>query len=102
MKLLRASILEVVYAALDELNQDRSPNQWIEKSESTVLFGANSILDSLSFVSLIVSVEQRLKEKSDLPADLTNARAMSRNQSPFRTVQTLVDYIVDSQKELST
>ena len=61
--------------------------------ESTCLIGHQSVLDSLGLVTLLVDLEQRLDEEYGLSLTLADERAMSRQQSPFRTVQALADYI---------
>ncbi|MDH7513630.1 MAG: hypothetical protein QHH14_11850 [Clostridiales bacterium] len=44
-------------------------------------------------VSLIVDIEQRLKEKLNIHITIADERAMSMERSPFRTVESLADYI---------
>ena len=61
--------------------------------ESMSLLGKKSILDSLSLVTLIVVIEQKLKEEQDILITIADERAMSQHKSPFRTVGTLADYV---------
>ena len=61
--------------------------------ESTLLFAPRSIVDSLTLVSLIVDVEQRLNEEANVSIVIADERAMSQERSPFRTVGTLSDYV---------
>jgi acyl carrier protein len=60
--------------------------------ESTVLLGR---LDSLGLVTLIVDLEERLQDELGLPVALGTERALSQRHSPFRTVGTLTDYILE-------
>ena len=60
---------------------------------STSLLGKHSILESLGLVTLLVDLEQRLEENYDVCVTLADERAMSQKNSPFRTVQSLIDYI---------
>ena len=62
-------------------------------NESTSLLGKHSILESLGLVTLLVDLEQRLEENYDVCVTLADERAMSQKHSPFRTVQSLTDYI---------
>jgi acyl carrier protein len=62
----------------------------------TRLIGREAVLDSMGLVNLIVEVEQRLEEEYDLAVVLADERAMSQKNSPFRTVQSLADYICQS------
>jgi acyl carrier protein len=59
----------------------------------TTLIGHESILDSLGLVALLVDLEQRLEEEYSLSLTLADDRAMSQRNSPFRTVQSLTNYV---------
>ena len=89
----KPQIAEIVYRAIDELNDSLEENAKLEKSSEQVLFGSDTSLDSLGLVNLIVGVESILSEDLELELTLTDEKAMSQTQSPFRTVATLVDYI---------
>jgi D-alanine--poly(phosphoribitol) ligase subunit 2 len=88
----RSAILNLIYAAIDEVNPTLPPDRRVDKSPETQLFGRGSRLDSLGLVNLVVATEARLAE-SGLAVALADERAMSQKQSPFRTVETLCDYI---------
>jgi acyl carrier protein len=88
----RSGILNLIYAAIDEVNPMLPPDRQIEKTPETQLFGRGSRLDSLGLVNLVVATEARLGE-SGVAVALADERAMSQKQSPFRTVGTLCDYI---------
>jgi len=62
-------------------------------TDTTRLLGGDTMLDSLGLVELIVDVEQRLEAELGVAVTLADERAMSLRQSPFRTVDTLADYI---------
>ena len=64
-----------------------------------MIYGDNSPLDSLALVSLIVAVEQNIEDKFDISITLADERAMSLENSPFRTVGSLADYIEALLKE---
>ena len=57
------------------------------------LIGRQAVLDSLGLVTLIVDLEQRLEEEYGVALVLADERAMSQRSSPFRTPQSLTDYI---------
>ena len=87
------NMLPLIYEAIDELNE--TLDEPIEKSDSTQLFGSKSKLDSMCLVSLIVTVERLIDEKYGKTITLASEKAFSRSSSPFRTVQTLSEYIVE-------
>jgi len=66
------------------------------------LIGRQAVLDSLGLVTLIVDLEQRLEEEYGVSLILVDEHAMSQRSSPFRTLQSLTDYIcllIEEQKE---
>lgn len=62
----------------------------------TALFGTNGLLDSMGLVTLIVEVEQALADRFNITMTLADDRAMSQRSSPFRSVGTLADYILQN------
>jgi len=81
---------EIVISAVKEYIDDEN----IIVSEASVLLGNDAIVDSIGLVNLIVDVESALAEK-DIEITLTSEDAMSRRKSPFRSVDTLSDYIIE-------
>ena len=90
---MKKTIVQSILKAIDELNEQFSPEQQLKKSEKTVLFGKDGKLDSLGLVNLLVIIEQNIEEDFDVIITLADDRAMSQKRSPFLTVETLVDYI---------
>ncbi|HEX4796140.1 MAG TPA: hypothetical protein VH370_20290 [Humisphaera sp.] len=90
----KPSVLELIYATIDEVNQTRPPDRQVQKRPETALFGSASILDSLGLVNVIVGVEQRIAEQFGIAVTLADEKAMSQRNSPFRTIDTLADYVL--------
>jgi hypothetical protein len=59
----------------------------------TCLFGPSGLLDSLGLVSVLVELEQKVADACGRPVSLMDDRAMSETSSPFRTVNSLADYL---------
>jgi acyl carrier protein len=95
----KQQIIESIYRAIDEFNALVSPPAQLDKSPSTVLFGEHGRLDSLGLVSLILDVEGQIEADFETPVSLTSDRAMSQKTSPFRSVDTLADYIAELLRE---
>jgi len=81
---------EIVISTVKEYIDDES----IEINETSVLLGNDAVVDSIGLVNLIVDIESALSEK-DIEITLTSEDAMSRRKSPFRSVETLSDYIIE-------
>ena len=95
----KAKVLDLIYEAIDEVNQQLQPGRGMAKSPETVLFGKGAQLDSLGLVNLVVATEQRLSETFGVALTLANEKAFSRKQSPFRTVGSLAEYVSELLKE---
>ena len=52
-----------------------------------------AVLDSLGLVNLIVSVEQNIEDEFHVVITIADDRALSQKHSPFRTVESLAEYI---------
>lgn len=86
-------ILQAIYSAIDEINEQLPKGETLDKMPATILFGKSGRLDSLGLVSLIVAVEQNIQDEFGVSITLADERAMSQQNSPFKTVATLSDYV---------
>jgi acyl carrier protein len=87
-------VLKMIYEALDELNLDLEIEDQIVKTESTSIFGADSKLDSMGLVNLITIIEEKIEEKTGKFISIADERAMSLDSSPFKTIESLKNYIL--------
>jgi len=88
---------QVVRSIMDvacEMNATLSRPIDVAQGEGAPLFGRDGVLDSLGLVSFIVAVEQALDESLGVAITLADERAVSQRASPFRTIGTLVDYVM--------
>lgn len=86
-------VLQIIYDSIDELNTDLEAGEHLSKTEETSIFGAGDSLDSLQLVNLITIIEQRLEDETGEFISLADEKAMSLEESPFKTVATLKAYI---------
>ncbi len=61
----------------------------------TELFGGQSGIDSLTLVRIVAELERVAEQKFGKPVVLADERAMSRRNSPFRTVGTLAAFVAE-------
>lgn len=92
-------VLHKVMEAVEELNLQLEEHQQITVAPDTVLFGKGGKIDSLGLVNLIVILEGILQDAYNLDLSLVDERAISQKNSPFRTVQSLAEYILTLAKE---
>jgi D-alanine--poly(phosphoribitol) ligase subunit 2 len=86
-------ILKVIYEAVDDVNEQLSETQKLQKDTDTALFDGSSKLDSLGLISLIVATEGKLCDEFQTAVAIVDERAMSQKNSPFRTIDSLADYV---------
>ena len=90
---MTSKVLDAVFYAIEEINQQLPKEQQLDKSTDVVIFGISGRLDSLGLVTLIVAIEQRIEEEFGVTITLTDEGAISQRDSPFRTIGALADYI---------
>lgn len=85
--------LQIIYAAIDEINADLDLSEKIEKKEDTIIFGDNNSLDSIGLVNFITIIEQKIEDATGKFISIADERAMSMENNPFKTVASLKAYI---------
>ena len=93
-------IESVVINAIKDLNNCLLEGKKLEHLKSTVLLGKDGKLDSLGLVNLLVIIEQSIEDEFDKNITIADERAMSQKSSPFKTVNTLINYIHKVLKEI--
>ena len=91
----KTQALAIVERALTALNEELAELERIAVTPDVRLFGADSQIDSLSLVSVIVDVESEVSDAVGYPVSLTDDRAIAREPSPFSTPDTLAHYIAE-------
>ncbi|MGI9192854.1 MAG: hypothetical protein ACR2IL_12100 [Chitinophagaceae bacterium] len=95
------NVSQIIPLVLESLNAYATEQSLdIQANENTPLFGADSVLDSMGLVHVIVDIEARLRDAGS-PVSLISEQAMSQRNSPFRTVTTLSEFIVAQQNPAS-
>lgn len=85
-------IQSLVFAALELTNQSREDDAQVPIASDTPLFGKQGHLDSMGLVALLIDIEDMLQDQ-DIHVSLSDERAMSAANSPFKNVSTLVAHI---------
>ena len=87
------NIVAAIYRAVDWINGELPPDRQLIKAPETRLLGSQSVLDSMQLVSLIVTIEREVEDAFGDALTLADERALSMEASPFRSIQSLADYI---------
>lgn len=67
----------------------------VEATADLSLIGEEAAVTSMALVSLIADIESALAEQFNLSLTLVSERALSRKKSPFRSVETLAEYVLE-------
>ena len=65
----------------------------IELSLDSKLFGGGGPLDSMALVNLVVDLEELIEDDYGKTITLADEKAMSLKNSPFKTINTLSEYL---------
>lgn len=86
-------VLDLVKATVEELNSELGYDHLSNVTADSDLFGGANGVDSLSLVRIIAEVERAASEEFGRPVVLADERAMSRRNSPYRTVGTIAELV---------
>ena len=89
---MHEDVAELIYAAVDELNA-QSGEKIIEKSPEASLLGSDKGVDSLTFINLIVAIEEQITQRTGKSIILVDEEYMAEEKHPFRTLGTLTEYV---------
>lgn len=84
---------DYLFMAIDTVNEQITDGPKIDKSPETILFGDDSTIDSLTFVNLVVSIEDLAATKGGVSFTLVDEESFSAADAPFRTVASLTTLI---------
>jgi len=93
----KETVEEIIYDAIDEVNNFIPQERKLTKSLDTILSVPYSeqSLDSLGMVNLIVAIEQKIQENLNVSVSLADELFISDESNPFERIATLIDGIVD-------
>lgn len=83
-------IVQILFNAIDELNQQLPKEQHLKKSTDTALLGQ---LDSLGLINLIVATEQGVEENFGTSITLADERTLAQENSPLKNIGTFADHV---------
>lgn len=95
MMMNKAILADIMSQKLMEVKDNIKVDSTKSDFTETKLFGEGAALDSIGLVTFLVGVEQEINDRFLLEVSLMDERAFSRNHSPFRTISTLIDYIME-------
>ena len=85
--------IELLFYVIDTINADLEEGEKLVKSPETIIFGHNSVLDSMGLINFITLAEEKIEEVSGKYISIADERAMSMSENPFKTIKSLSNYI---------
>jgi acyl carrier protein len=89
----REQALQLVYDAIDVVNQQLPASRRLAKSTETIIVGPSGALDSLGIVNFVITLEERAGGVLRAPVALFDGTTLIDENSPFRTVDTLARFL---------
>ena len=83
----------LIHQAIKEVNQQLDENQRINNDPGTVLLGPTAIIDSLTLINLIVTLEQMAEERYGVELSLSSDVSLLSDSNHFNTIGSLTDYV---------
>ena len=80
---------DIITQSISSFNQTVESDQQIQNSNSTVIFGPGSNLDSLGFVNFIVTIEAEIDSTLNKSIFIVDEESMESAENPFRTIESL-------------
>jgi acyl carrier protein len=85
--------LNIIYTAIDQLNEQSDDGEKIVKDPDTRLFGGDGGIDSLDLVNLVVAIEHHIEDTTGNTVVLVDEQTMAMENNPFHSVATLSTYL---------
>jgi acyl carrier protein len=85
--------LNLVYDAIDIVNEQIVSGTKIGKTENTVLLGEEGTIDSLSLVNLVVAVEEIVLDRLGKAITLVDEETFTDESRPLATVGSLASLV---------
>jgi acyl carrier protein len=92
---MREKIFDLIRDSFEEVNMTRSEKIPLDSLNELILYGEDGIFDSMQVVNLLTIVEEKIFDDMNVEVSLTSERAVSRKESPFRSVKNLIDFILE-------
>ena len=81
--------------AVAEVNLSRSNDKHLSDDPDAVLYGDGSALDSIGLVNVVMALEAHVGDLTGQDVVLASEAAMSRRNSPYRSLRALAEYTVE-------
>ena len=92
---MRNKLFKVLESVIKDLNDELEYDSLRNIQNETPIFSGEFSIDSISLAILIGDFEMSIREQLGLKVILADEKAMSRKNSPYKTVGTLLDFTLE-------
>lgn len=92
-------IQNIIKDAVEELNEQLETEKKIEFNPEIRLIGKQSSIESMDFVTLVTIIEELISDRLNKDIRIVSDKAFSRERSPFHSIGTLTDFVIELVKE---
>lgn len=87
-------IKDIIVGALNTVLDERGLPH-VGSGEDVQLFGEGSIIDSLDLVTIIVQIEETVRERTGKSVEVVDESSVISESSPFKTIGSLTKLVKD-------
>lgn len=91
--------LKATRDAVAEVNLSLPEDKHLSDDPDAVLYGDGSALDSIGLVNVVMALEAHVSDLTEQDVILASEAAMSRRNSPYRSLRALAEYAVEISAE---
>tara|TARA_Y100000758_G_C16001128_1_gene404129 strand:+ start:694 stop:999 length:306 start_codon:yes stop_codon:yes gene_type:complete len=88
-------ILEAIYSAIDEINNQLPTAQQLAKQKDTIILGEGGTLDSLVAIQLLVAIEEHIAASVGGNVDLMDENLLSLQDGSLQSLSSLTSFITE-------
>lgn len=89
------NLLPLIYAALGQVNAIRPPDAQVPLEPGVVLAGEDGLLDSFALTTLILALEERVRDRTGQEISLLQEDDLDTLTRNFRTPSAIAAHIAD-------
>ena len=90
---MKTKVEDLIIKAIKETVETLPGNLHFNEKTDTILFGLDGVFDSLGLVTFLVCLEQIIEDEFNIEITIADEKAMSMENSPFKSIDTLAQYI---------
>ena len=92
---MKENISKLIMDALSELNEQLDQEEKLVYDKNLRLTGRDAAMDSMNFVTFVVILQELISDELGKSVQILSDRAFSAKHSPFYSVETLEDFLME-------